>query len=254
MALQDAWRRAAGLLFENVPEPSESELREADELIENDTPLISPSARPVGAKVATAKTVEQIVREADGPNLDEIASRAPDVAVAADKTVTPDDIYAAAKLPPSAFGAEQMLDMLQSLPKELPLDTKRATVKVTLSALGKSAGATAETIVADASRKMAALAAYSEHLTRRATEFATREEASIAELQKQIEAKRASIVQSRQNSERAMQSCKAEAERLEDVLEFFSLDVAPSKHAVPTAPAPTASAANAPGGAQQKAP
>ncbi len=107
----------------------------------------------------TAKTVEQIVRETEGPNLDAItvaASASPPV-MTADGATDFSAIYRQANLPAAPFTAEQMLEMLASLPQELPLDTKRQTVKVTLGAMGKAIGATPETIVADASRKLAAL-------------------------------------------------------------------------------------------------
>src|SRR5262249_12407533 len=131
-------------------------------LAELDSPGPSTTSPP------NSKTVEQIVRETDGPNLDEISApsspTSPSVAPDGKADFTP--IYQQSGLPPSPFPAEQMLDMLNSLPPELPLDTKRQTVKVTLNAMGKTIGATPETIVADASRKLAALAAYTETLSR----------------------------------------------------------------------------------------
>ena len=208
------------------------------------------SAAPQGASSSVApsasKTVEQIVRDADGPNLDEIKIGKDGAAGdGAGAPVEPTAIYTAAKLPASPFTAEQMLEMLAGLPSELPLDTKRQTVKVTLGALGKTMGATPETIVADASRKMAALAAYSEHLSRRTDEFAAKNEAEIAALQTQIEEKRKAVLNARQRHTQTVQMCQAESERLDDVLEFFSLDVAPSKYAPESAPGKSASPAPA---------
>jgi hypothetical protein len=122
--------------------------------------------------------------------------------------------------------------MLASLPPELPLETRRQTVKVTLGALGKSMGASPETVVADASRKMAALAAYAQHLSKRTDEFVSSGEKEIAALQAQIEEKRKGIANARQELERATQMCDRESDKLDDVLEFFSLDLPPSKYAV----------------------
>lgn len=192
---------------------------------------VAPRAKSAPAAQAkpTPKTADQIVRDTPGPNLDEI--KVPDTPAKAGAPLQPSQIYEAAKLPASPFTAEQMLEMLASLPPELPLETRRATVKVTLSALGKSLGATPETIVADASRKMAALSAYNDHLARRTTEFVAREEGSIIEMQKQIEEKKQAIIEAKNSQSQAMQASKTEAERLDDVLEFFSLDVPPSKHA-----------------------
>jgi hypothetical protein len=257
MGLQDALRKAAGLLVELPPEssserttqllndtssPTETANLSVDELLAATDP--SRARQSTAAGRGAPKTVEQIVRDADGPNLDEIKI---DPSIGAgkpgDKAIEPSAIYTAAKLPATPFSAEQMLEMLAGLPRELPLDTRRATVKVTLGALGKTMGATPETIVADASRKIAALAAYGEHLKKRTEELVLREEAEIEALQAQIENKRKTILDARNQLAQSSQQCQAESERLDDVLEFFSLDVPPSKYAASGGGTP--SAANA---------
>ncbi|HEX8236465.1 MAG TPA: hypothetical protein VF600_10950 [Abditibacteriaceae bacterium] len=277
MGLQDALRKAAGLLIELPPENSggdneahlspdatSPERVDVDALLaeqglgpraRGDAPSGSNTPTPGGSpnksgpppstrntaqgtpqpgKTGETKTVEQIVRDAAGPNLEDIKV---DVSKAGAGPINAAAIYGAAKLPPAPFAAEQMLDMLASLPAELPLDTRRQTVKVTLAALGKTMGATPETIVADASRKIAALAAYVEHLSKRTDEFVADGERDIAALQAQIEEKRGAIANARQELTRASQMCNAESDRLDDVLEFFSLDVPPSKYAAPAQPA-----------------
>jgi hypothetical protein len=140
-------------------------------------------------------------------------------------------IYRHASLPPAPFTAEQFLEMLSSLPQELPLDTKRSTVKVSLNALGKTTGTTPDTIVADASRKLAALASYLDSLGTLTKEQVAAAEQEIAELQARIEDRRKSMQAAQQLLFETTQRCTAESERLDDVLEFFSLDVAPSKYA-----------------------
>jgi len=140
-------------------------------------------------------------------------------------------IYQQSALPAAPFTAEQMLDMLNSLPPELPLDTKRQTVKVTLASVGKTIGATPETIVADASRKLAALTAYVEHLSKDTAASVAAAEQEIAGLQAQIEEKRRAIQTAQERQSEARRLCDAESDRLDDVLEFFSLDVPPSKYA-----------------------
>jgi hypothetical protein len=235
VALRDTLRKAAGLLIELPPEepahPSPTTAAEVDRLLaELDSG--SPSA---GSPPATAKTVDQIVREAEGPNLDEIkvsaASLAPALTAEGKADFSP--IYTQSGLPTAPFTAEQMLEMLASLPAELPLDTKRQTVRVTLNSMGKSIGATPETIVADASRKLAALTAYLDHLTQQTTESATAAELEIAGLQAQIEEKRKAVEAAKQKQAQMRELCDAESDRLDDVLEFFSLDLPPSKYASP---------------------
>jgi len=216
MSLRDNLRKAAGLFVEISPETSPKVDRPA--AIEQPAP---------------AKTVEHIVREASGPNLDEI--QVPPQAAAAvsspDGSVSFSALYQHAGLPTVPFTAEQMLDMLASLPSELPLETKRLTVKATMTAMGKVSGATPETIVTDASRKVAALSAYVDAMSKQAADFTAASEMQIATLQSQIAEKRKAIDAAKGQLAQVTTTCKAEADRLDDVLEFFSLDVPPSKYA-----------------------
>lgn len=218
MDIAEKLRKAAGLFVE-LPAEKASDHTTYD--LEQE-----PSPAP-------SRTVEQIVREAEGPNLDEIqvshAATAP--AVTSDGKTDFAAIYAQAGLPDVPFTAEQMRDMLNSLPAELPLPMRRQTVKVTLGAMGKSIGATSDGIVADASRKMAALAAYASSLSQQTKAQVSEAEQEIAELQARIEEKRSAIAQSQAKLTQAIQLCNAESEHLDDVLEFFSLDVPPSKNA-----------------------
>ena len=245
MGLRGALRKAAGLLVElpdDGPEPTtdlsgadlDQRLRQVNKALENlgaDPNLSRPSTPP--PQPAQAKTVEQIVRDSPGPNLDQIEVPHDSPPPAADKSGKIDysPIYRQAKLPDSQFTAEQMLDMLASLPAELPLETKRQTVKVTLNSMGKALGATPETIVADSSRKLAALASYVESLGKRTADMVAKSQLEIASLQAQIEEKKKAVEAAQNKQVQATRACEAESDRLDDVLEFFSLDVPPSKHA-----------------------
>jgi hypothetical protein len=252
MGLRGALRKAAGLLVElpdetperSGPAPGEDldqRLREVNTALEQlgaDPNLSRPSTSPAPA----AKTVEQIVRDSPGPNLDqiEVSHDAPPPAQDKSGKIDYSPIYRQAKLPDSEFTAEQMLDMLSSLPAELPLETKRQTVKVTLNSMGKALGATPETIVADASRKLAALASYVESLGKRTADQIAKAQLEIASLQAQTEEKKKFIETEQNKQVQATKACEAESDRLDDVLEFFSLDVPPSKHAGDVGSAPSA--------------
>lgn len=179
-----------------------------------------------------ARTVEQLVRESDGPNLDEIqlSHEAAPAFITSGGQADFGAIYAQAGLPTVPFTAEQMRDMLNSLPAELPLAMRRQTMKVTLDALGKTVGATSDGIVADASRKMAALAAYAGSLSQQTKAQTAQAEQEIAALEAQIQEKRQAVARSQATLTEAVQRCNAESDHLDDVLEFFSLDVPPSKH------------------------
>ncbi|HEX9996841.1 MAG TPA: hypothetical protein VGB45_06840 [Abditibacterium sp.] len=260
MSLSNMMRKAAGLLVEMPPETEEnSEARaplDMSDLPDLDLPSTArlPSSFSASPGALAPKSIEQIVREADGPNLDEVEIDAAKIAApgGAPGGVLKGDaidfaaIYRAANLPKTDFGAEQMLETLNSLPAELPLDTRRATVRAMLSTLGKATGATPETVVADASRKLAALESFESFMAKKTGESVAQSEKEIEELEKQIDAKRAAIQKSKNELLKISSGCEAESDKLDDVLEFFSLDVGASKYAPqntatspPAAPPPT---------------
>lgn len=226
MGLKEALRKAAGLLVEMPAETPADATPVDDDALWSESPL---GERPAAART---RTVDEIVREAEGPNLDQISAKnfsAPPVTQ--DGKLDFASIYAQAGVTAAGFTAEQMLDLLASLPQELPLETKRQTMRVTLTALGRTSGASPETVVADASRKLAALHAYAEHLGEETTQLVSAAEKEIAALQLQIEEKRKGIQTAKLRLAEVTHGCDAEADRLDDVLEFFSLDVEPSRYA-----------------------
>jgi len=235
MSLRETLRRAAGLLVElppeertAAPEPKADSGTNLDQLFESlEAEAVKRAEEP------TTRTVEQVVRDAAGPNLEDITvpGSTPQPTLGPDGKLDFSVLYRQALLPAAPFSAEQMLDMLESLPRELPLDTKRRTVAVSLDTVGKSIGATPETIVADASRKLAALAAYTESLSKDTAGFVAATELEVAALQAQIEEKRQAIRAAQSKLQDVTRVCAAESDRLDDVLEFFSLDVPPSKYA-----------------------
>src|SRR5687767_13258649 len=239
MSLKATLRKAAGLLVELPPEeqglpadPAEldkrlSEVNQQLEKLGGDKP---------------AKTVAQIVEDTKGPSLDEIKvpSEATQPLITPEGKVDFPAVYKKAGIGVPAFTAEQMLELLGSLPAELPMDTKRQTVKVTLNSMGKTLGATPETIVADASRKLAALDSFVDAVTRHTAEYISAAQVEIATLEQKIAERRKSIESAQQRQTGASQQCTAEADKLDDLLEFFSLDVAPSKYAPGAAQNPAA--------------
>ena len=238
MNLRGTLRRAAGLLVELPDEPEMPE-EEPEETPQRHQAMSEVQrvveTLQVNKPVPQTKTVEQIVRDADGPNLDQIKAApanptAPPI-LNPDGTVNYSAIYQAAHLPSVPFSAEQVLEMVNGLPAELPLEIKRQTVRISISAMGSSIGATPENIVADTSRKLAALTAYTEYLTTQTNELVTLAELEIQNLQEQMASKQKLIESARTRQENVVKSCAAESDRLDDILEFFSLDVPPSKYA-----------------------
>lgn len=233
MRISETLRKAAGLFVELPPE-SESAAPPAGAAMSDEEFLKMMKSVP-SAGAAKPKTVEQIVREQPGPNLDEI--KVPEPAKAQVQPLRPDGtvdcnaIYGMANVTGSPFTAEQLLDLLATLPPELPLEARRQTVKITLQAMSKTVAVSPEVIVADASRKLAALASYAEGYSKQAADFVSKSEADIKTLEEQIEAKKGAIADAQKKREQMVTACTAESDRLDDVLEFFSMDVAPSKYA-----------------------
>lgn len=230
MSLRNAMRKAAGLLIELPPEEAQPSLEGMPNL------ELPPESRLSGvAYRATPKTIEDIVRETEGPDLDEVKVDEAQIESPTASFITGDKIdfaaiYRAANLPTAPFAAEQMLEALASLPPDLPLETRRVTVKAMLATLGKTMGATPDSVVADASRKLAALNSFAGFMNRKTNESVSNLEKEIADLGAQVEAKRAAIQTARAELAKVTGECEAESDRLDDVLEFFSLDVYPSKH------------------------
>ncbi|MDQ2730978.1 MAG: hypothetical protein M3Y56_04910 [Armatimonadota bacterium] len=133
MSLRDTLRKAAGLLVELPPENSTGGAADAAQA---DVDAILAQMKPGGhvriageaasAGSPAARTVEQILHDTQGPSLDEIKANTTSAPASLPSAGDVDlaVIYQQAGLPPVAFTAEQMLDMLGSLPPELPLDTR----------------------------------------------------------------------------------------------------------------------------------
>lgn len=228
--LQSTLKKAAGLFFEFDETTAHSSATAGD-------------ATPTSA--GSTKTLDEILRDTPGPNLREIGTPAAPQ-TPAEPLVTPEGavnypaVYRAAGVPEVAFSAEQMLDLLESLPKELPLETRRATMRVTLGAMAKNMGVTTEAIVADASRKLATLSQFSDHYAKETGDYITLSTAEIARMEAEIAQRKAAIEQATQRQQGVLALCEHEGDRLDDVLEFFSLDQGASKYASPPNTTPPA--------------
>ncbi|HZH98997.1 MAG TPA: hypothetical protein VEX38_08495 [Fimbriimonadaceae bacterium] len=224
MRISETLKKAAGLLVEFEEEPNRPLSQQVMSSIDVPaTPAVTP------------KTVEQIVRESTGPNLDEIRVPEGESIQDAAPNGKPEfqNIYRQAGVPSVPFTAEQVLELINTLPAELPIETKRQTVRITLAAMAKTMGVSTDAIVADASRKLAALASFTDTYGKQATMFVSTAEAEIQRLEAQIAEKKSAIGRALQMQTHVAEVCQAESDRLDDVLEFFSLDLPPSKLAQP---------------------
>lgn len=145
-------------------------------------------------------------------------------------------IYRSARLAEDTFGAEQIGETLRSLPQGLPLETRRDAVGALISALGKETGATLESVVADASRKKAALESFSSFIAEKTTELISQSEQEIDELEQQLRLKRQVIARANHGLLKISGSCQAESDRLDDIVRFFNLDAHLSKIAAESVP------------------
>ena len=212
--------KAKGLFFEVDPEG----------VGEGSVDLLSSELNP-----PAPKTIEQIVQSSPGPNLDQIQvpkdTSTPAVAIGGKPDFA--QIYTQAGVPIVPFGSNEVLEVIHSLPADLPIELKRKAVQSTLSAMGKAMGVGTESVVSDASRKLAALVSFADNINLRAEEFAMATEAKIAELESQIAAHKRTIEENKAMLASTIAECEAESDRIDDVLEFFTLDVHPSKNADP---------------------
>jgi hypothetical protein len=182
-----------------------------------------------------AKTADQLVQKFPGANLSDINVPADAVDVSKNAPMDFKAVYKAAGIVETQFGAEDFLGMIKELPAELPLSLRRQTVNVSLTALGKTTGTSAEGIVADATSKITALNTFIQNLEKRTLESNQKEIDEIAELEKQIEDKKSTIVKNNTAFESAQRQCQAEGERIDDIIEFFQVP-APSIPATNTDP------------------
>jgi uncharacterized coiled-coil protein SlyX len=97
--------------------------------------------------------------------------------------------------------------------------------------MGKAMGVSTESVVTDATRKLKALDSYTDNLQLRAEEFSMSTEAKISELEQQIAVHRTTLEENKKMLADAIAACETESDRIDEILEFFSLDVAPSKNA-----------------------
>ena len=128
------------------------------------------------------------------------------------------------ELPTASFSAEQAMNMLQSLPRDLALRTKRVTVNTTLSAIGKVVGTTPQDIVVDAARKKETLERYMEALGHEVEETTAATDTEIEKLQAQITAHRESLRVLSRKRAAATEVCRSRMDLFDQVIHFFDYD------------------------------
>lgn len=128
------------------------------------------------------------------------------------------------ELPTASFSAEQAMNMLQSLPRDLALRTKRVTVNTTLSAIGKVVGTTPQDIVVDAARKKETLERYTEALAHEVEETTANTETEIERLQNVIAQHRETLRSLARKRTAAQEVCRGRMDMFDQVIHFFDYD------------------------------
>src|SRR5438874_1445624 len=164
-----------------------------------------------------SKSVGELMKELDGPEPDQIhqaVQAAPPAApVMQGDQVDFGAIYRQAQIAPLQFGAEQMLEMIQSYPGEMPLPIKRQALDATLKHMGAAMHITREAIVADATRKITALAAFEEAAKRERDAVTAASQARVQELQAQIQAEQEKGAVAETRFRAMVQQCEAEGQK-----------------------------------------
>ncbi len=142
--------------------------------------------------------------------------------VDADGLVDFERLYAQAGVPVVPFTAEQALDMLHNMPGGVSEAARQQVINVTLAALGRSVGGTPEAIVADATRKQAALQQFRQTRGDQLADLTTAAEARLAELQREIAKNQAMMEAAKTQYAHLSEHCQSEEARLDTVVDFFS--------------------------------
>jgi hypothetical protein len=174
------------------------------------------------------KSVGELLKELEGPEPEQIQqavqAAGPVLPAAQGGQVDFTSIYAQAQIQPLPFGAEQTLELIQSYPADMPVPIRRQALDATLRTMGRAMNITKEAIVADASRKINALAAYEEAAKRERDAAVASAQEHLRQLQAQMEAEQARITAAEQQYRALVERCEAEGHRLDQVQEFLTVD------------------------------
>lgn len=206
------------------------------------------------AAKAKGRPLTDAIAAQPGPNLDEVKVKVdpPAEGTPVNEFILPKrkpdggwdflPVYAASNLVPGTFTAEQALEIIRSMPPELPIELRRKTVSASIGTLGKTLGVTPESIAADAALKIAAIEDFQSKVDGNFSEYATKVTAAITSYEKKIAEMKLSIETARGKATELKSACVAEIDLLDDVTEFFTLDTGASKYAAADQPQPETTA------------
>jgi hypothetical protein len=221
MGLRDLARKGLGLLVE-IPE--------------EDVPTTDPAtAAGLGTEVQSLRTksIGELLQELDtaapGAPDANVTFEAPPAEVVQDGLVDFQAIYQRAGVPQIAFTAEQTLELIRTLPAELPLATKRQTLEVSLNTLGKALNISKEQVLLDANQKLQALAAYEDAARQQRDGLVAKVQQRVKELEAEIQSERQKAADEEARYLSVVKQCEAQGSLLDEVQEFLTLDQGPSE-------------------------
>jgi hypothetical protein len=211
MALRDLARKGLGLVFVLPEEPAQTDAATEAGLGEEVSALRKKS---LGELMNEFESSPGAPAAAPAP----VTFDAPPAAAVQGGQVDFPAIYQQAGVAPIAFTAEQTLELIQTLPADLPL----------LNTLGRALNVSKEQVALDANRKLQALAAFEEAARAQRDQSVAQMQQRVKELQEQIEQERLKAADAEAQYLAVVKQCEAEGERLDQVQEFLTLDEGPS--------------------------
>lgn len=207
MSLFKHLKSAASLFIETPSEPPKPQLKSEDVPSLDDIDLELPPEAQLRRNSAPPPKIS-----------DEIEG---------DESLDFPDLYRHFSIPATPFSAEQLALVIANLPAELEAGERRETVLAMLRAL-EAQGVTPESVAADAIAKIEAINAALGQIEARANQNVEKLETHIAGLQKQIEAARREVVETRTRQSRLKHECEEKLAQMTTAREFFGPTVAAS--------------------------
>lgn len=220
MGLRDLARKGLGLLVELPEEP----------------------AGDAATSAGLGEDVQHLRKKSIGELLNELEStgsapvapvqfQAPPEVALQDGQVDTTALYGQAGIAPMAFTAEQTLELIRSLPAELPLATKRQMVEASLNTMGRAMNVSKEQVLLDAHQKLQALAAYEDAARAQRDAAVAAMQQRVKELEAEIDLERQKAAEAEARFQSVVKQCEVAGESLDEVQEFLTLDEGPSRMA-----------------------
>ena len=223
MGLRDLARKGLGLLVELPDEPAAPQPQLGAQ------PQDNPETQALRKKSLSELMAEMDRPVSQEPHAPAVTFDAPPPDALQGDQVDFAAVYGQAGVPPLAFTAEQTLELIRSLPADLPLATKRQTLDASLNTLGRAMNVSKDQVLVDAHHKLQALAAYEEAARVQRDAAVSAMQQRVQELQAQIDAERQKAAAAETQYQTILKQCEVQGDLLDEVQEFLTLDEGTSR-------------------------